>query len=531
MKRSMQRNAAIPAMLGVLVFLLLPAGCSVKRLDRKQLSPDEVRNGALRNFAGGKGGQEEDRYLKAHMLNGAVYVLSEWEVDSLSNTVTGRGRLYDTYRQESVCDTCLIDIDSVAIFETNDLHISGTIAAMTIITGMSLAGTIICLTNPKACFGSCPTIYTCEGDREVLRAEGFSASIAPALEAVDIDYLNLTTAREHSVRLCVKNEALETHVIRSMDLLGIPRRYESPVFLGINGNFYQTSSLIQPAVCAASGDDCLEAIRYDDGIERWSAADSSDLAARETIEVFFPPSGCENVGLVIGCRQSLLSTYLLYSGLSYLGTHAGDWMAELQRGNASARYAAGSVGRILGGIDILVKQPGGEMLKVGTVNETGPLATDVHVVPIPSNASSHEMKIQLQLTRGHWRIDYLALACIEEASAPIRISPSLVLRDSVPDADARHRLLDSTLALTTLPGDEYTLVYDFPEHQGEYELFVRSRGYYMEWMRDEWLADEDLNKAAMLLVHPEEVLKMLAPEFKQVESEMEHIFWNSKYAR
>jgi hypothetical protein len=531
MRRSLHRNAAIAAMLGVMAFLILPAGCSVKRLDRKQLPPDEVRNGALRDFAGKKGGQEQDRYLKAHMLNGAVYLLSEWEVDSLSNTVTGRGRLYDIYRQESDCNTCIIDIDSVAIFETNDLHISGTIVGMSIITGISLTATVICLTNPKACFGSCPTIYAREGNREVLRAEGFSASIAPALEAVDIDYLNLTAAEEHSVRLCVKNEALETHVIRSMDLLAIPRRYESPVFLGIDGNFYQTSSLIQPAACEASGDNCLEAIRYNDGVERWSAADSSDLAAGETIEVIFQPGRCENVGLVIGCRQSLLSTYLLYSGLSYLGTHAGDWMAELQRGNASARYAAGSVGRMLGGIDILVEQPGGGMTRIGTVNETGPLATDVHMVPMPSGVSSREMKIQLRLTRGHWRIDYLALACIEAAAAPIRIAPSQVLCDSVPDADARQRLLDSTLVLTTIPGDEYTLVYDFPEHQGEYELFVRSRGYYMEWMRDEWLADEDLGKAAMIFMHPEEILKMLAPEFKQIEPEMEHIFWNSKYAR
>jgi hypothetical protein len=531
MRRSMQRNVAIAAMLGVMVLLLLPAGCSVKRLDRRQLSPDDIRNGALRDFAGSKSGQEKNRYLKAHMLNGALYVLSEWVVDSLSNTVTGRGRLYDIYRQESDCGTCLIDIDSVAIFETNELHVSETIIGMSIITGISLTATVICLTNPKACFGSCPTIYAREGDREVLRAEGFSASIAPALEAVDIDYLDMTTAKEHSARLCVKNEALETHVIRSMDLLAIPRRYESPVFLGIDGNFYQTSFLMQPAACGASGDNCLEAIRYNDGIERWSTTDSTDLAAGETIEVLFQPSGCENVGLVIGCRQSLLSTYLLYSGLSYLGTHAGDWMAELQRGNISARNAAGSVGRILGGIDILAEQPGGEMLKLGTVNETGPLATDVHLIPIPAAVSSHEMTIQLRLTRGHWRIDYLALACIEEAAPPIRIAPAYVLRDSVPDADARRRLLDSTSVLTTLPGDEYTLVYNFPEQQGEYELFVRSRGYYMEWMRDEWLADEDLSKAAMMFMHPEEVLKMLAPEFKQVESEMEHIFWNSKYAR
>ncbi len=35
----------------------------------------------------------------------------------------------------------------------------------------------------------------------------------------------------------------------------------------------------------------------------------------------------------------------------------------------------------------------------------------------------------------------------------------------------------------------------------------------------------------LMLMSPEEALKTLAPEYKQVESEMERCFWNSRYAK
>jgi hypothetical protein len=101
----------------------------------------------------------------------------------------------------------------------------------------------------------------------------------------------------------------------------------------------------------------------------------------------------------------------------------------------------------------------------------------------------------------------------------------------VVDREARQRLLDSTLTLTTFPGDEYMLVYDLPGPAEDYELFVESRGYYIEWMRDEWLADEDMTRAAEMFLAPQQALRRLAPEFKQVEAEMENVFWNSKYAK
>ena len=76
-------------------------------------------------------------------------------------------------------------------------------------------------------------------------------------------------------------------------------------------------------------------------------------------------------------------------------------------------------------------------------------------------------------------------------------------------------MLDSSNALTTFPGDEYTFVYDLPQDFGNYELFLESRGYYLEWMRQEWLREENQDLAAMMFADPQSPLRLLAPQFKQ----------------
>jgi hypothetical protein len=80
-----------------------------------------------------------------------------------------------------------------------------------------------------------------------------------------------------------------------------------------------------------------------------------------------------------------------------------------------------------------------------------------------------------------------------------------------------------------MPGDRYELEYQLPPGN-DYELFIDSRGYYLEWMRQEWLADENPLAALRLFADPAGMLRALAPAYKRVEPEMEQIFWRSRYA-
>lgn len=83
--------------------------------------------------------------------------------------------------------------------------------------------------------------------------------------------------------------------------------------------------------------------------------------------------------------------------------------------------------------------------------------------------------------------------------------------------------------LITLPGDAYTLSYDLPDEAASYELFLESRGYYLEWMRDAWLEETNPDRVADMLFEPERMMQTLAPQYKAVEPHMEDAFWNSRY--
>jgi len=125
---------------------------------------------------------KEKPYLKAHLKDGSVCILKDsWEVDTLKSTVSGFGKKYDFNRTELFTGKILIPLENVLIFETNkkiDPNDSPRFAAPSILAGVNVGIGLFCLSNPKACFGSCPTFYLNEDDNfHYADAEGFSNAI------------------------------------------------------------------------------------------------------------------------------------------------------------------------------------------------------------------------------------------------------------------------------------------------------------------------------------------------------------------
>lgn len=509
----------------VCVFMALGtvSGCTY-RLERKLVPADSAHTLDHRS-----------PYLKAHLRNGYVYVLSNWVADAADATILGSGSLLDANRTELSKGEFRIPRDSVVLFETNVVRQSGAGTALTVMAGITAAVAGFCAASPKTCFGSCPTFYAPDSAGETLQAEGFSSSIAPALEATDIDMLYRVRPRGRELTLRVANEALETHVIRHANLLAL-KRPPAPggrtgrVFVTPDGRFRSATAARAPTRCQASEGDCLPAIVAFDGRERTSLADSTDLAARETIDLAFEATPAGDLGLVISARQTLMTTYLIYQALAYMGSEATRWLAALQTGGPQVRAAADALSRALGRIEVLVPDGGGAWTPAASFSETGPLAADTKVLPLPPGAAGTG-QVRLRLTRGMWRLDYVALAVLGDTLEPRRIRPERVRRGGRDDPAALRLLLDSSSALTTLPGDTYQLVYQLPSDFDQYDLFLESRGYYLEWMRREWMAEENRAEALRMLFDPGGALRALAPAYKRVEPLLERLFWNSRYVR
>lgn len=212
------------------VSLALAVAC-IHRVERRIVQPDRAATLDGRSA-----------YLKAHLKNGSVYLLSAWHADSGGRVISGTGQLFDVNRAPVDSGTFRFPSDSVALFETNVLRTSGATTALTVMAGVTAVIAGICATNPKTCFGSCPTFYAPDSSGlAVLQAEGFSASIAPALEATDVDMLYASHPSQREFTIHVTNEALETHVIRRANLLALPRPSGGRVFATAGGAFLHDS--------------------------------------------------------------------------------------------------------------------------------------------------------------------------------------------------------------------------------------------------------------------------------------------------
>jgi hypothetical protein len=471
-------------------------------------------------------------WLKAHLRDGSVYVLSSWYASS--DSITGEGTLLDANRALVSSGRFALRPDSVVLFETNVLRGSGVNTGLAVMFGVTAAIAGYCALNPKACFGSCPTFYVPTADGSLsLQAEGFSASIAPALEATDLDMLYHAHANGRDFSVRVTNEAFETHVIRHMDILAAPRPRDGFVFVTRDGEFRQATGTTPPIACVAAEGDCREALSGFDGIERWSAADSTDLAAREIIELTFDTPATADIGIIITSRQTLMTTFLIYQALAYMGNEAGRWLAALETGGDAAVWSAASVGRLLGDIEVLVQHRSGEWVRAGSVGETGPLASDTRLVVLSDmpRDSAAPLRVRLRMAQGLWRIEQVVLAALGPAVEPDRLKPVAVRREGVADAAALATLLDPASTLVTLPGDAYDVAYTLPGGAAGYQLFLESRGYYLEWMRQEWLAEQNPLMVFRMVNDPAAMLKLLAPEYKRGEAGMEEIFWGSRHER
>jgi hypothetical protein len=269
-----------------------------------------------------------------------------------------------------------------------------------------------------------------------------------------------------------------------------------------------------------------------DDSEFFRPAHSEDLATRHWLELELPPvPKGQEAGVLIRGRASLLSTFLFYQTIAYVGDQAGSWLASLERGDTHLAKQVRGIPDALGVIEVFVER-NGRWSAAGQFGEAGPIAADEQVIPLPRGLEG-PVRVRLKMTQGAWRLDQVGLVFLGDRVEPTVLSPTRLepVSGEVSREAALQRLLDPDRYLVTQQGDEYRLDFQLPEGDLEWSLFLDSRGYYYEWMRDEWEGETNPAMAALILTDPAAALRMLAPAFKAQEGTMEETFWSSRFRR
>ncbi len=474
-------------------------------------------------------------FLKAHIKNGDVCILNEdWNIDTINNKVIGFGTQYDFNRKKTYQGQLSIPIDSVALFETNkklENTESARIAAISILTSVDAAIGIMCLTNPKACFGSCPTFYLNENDNfHYADAEGFSNAIAPSLEYSDIDALKQINSKDGLFSITMKNEALETHCINDLKLLAYPCKTNQRVFQNRYNNFYLCENTYPLTDANANGIDNTYFLKSEDRKELFSYADDKNLSAKEEIILNYDNiQNTKDLGLIINFRQTLMTTYFIYSALGYMGDEVSDIFAGIEKSKDTKSKLDGGLKKELGDIDVYqFNTQTNTWEKINGLYETGPIAINRQIVPLKNISKNNNVKLKIVLNKGLWRIDYTSLTNIIREVTPIELEAKSIYNKGMLDHQAFKDLKSSQNRLISMPGSEYKFNFEFPEANTKYEVFLYTKGYYLEWMRNHWIKDKNLSKLYQMVYLPKKYLKEEAQQYKIYEQTMENEFWNSK---
>jgi len=151
-------------------------------------------------------------YLKVHVKDGSVYLLDCWELAKSNEFLSGTGKKFNYNRSLIREGDFEIPVTDIVIMETNNIQSIKSLdmdkyASLAVFTILNALGGIMCLSNPKACFGSCPTFYIDDDVNAHLfsaDAEGFSEAIAPSLERWDLDALQCQQGGGQLVKLWMK---------------------------------------------------------------------------------------------------------------------------------------------------------------------------------------------------------------------------------------------------------------------------------------------------------------------------------------
>lgn len=484
----------------------------------------------------------EREYLKIHMNTGEIYVLHNWKINEISKSIQGVGFHLDANRRptensQNITNTKQsnspselnynISYNDILIIETNNKSNNPGIATMIITSIITVPLAIACIIEPKSCFGSCPTFFVQNLDNEKLVAEGFSSSISRSMEEIDVDLVDFPEV-PGPMEITMKNEALETHMVRSVNLLVCDKSPGNSVFQASDGKFYEVGNLSAPKKALYNSESIADKISFRDETEWFSLADSFNLATKEEVFLEFENLSGLN-GLVIDKRQSLMTTYLFYQMLAYTGMATSYLISEMETKKPNYKNRINKMYELLGGIEVAVKDEKGKWIEVDNIKESGPIASDRHLLKLPLN-NSPKINVRLRLTKGLWRINMVNLTSIKGEKIPKRIYPEKVYSEGSIDSLSLNKLLDKEQYLVTYPGEEYQISYPIEAHPSQ-QYFLESQGYYIEWMREEWLKEENLNNVKKAMLFPSSYLKKTAPYFKIHETEMESIFWNSKYPK
>jgi len=430
--------------------------------------------------------------LKAFMTDGSIVVYPQGARIS-GQTIQGTGVRHALGLTDSthVTEIVLDSVTGIEAFQATT-EVGRSVVLSVLATGVSVvAGAFLAV----AIFGSCPTVYAHTDAGLELQSEAFSYSISPLLESRDVDRLELTPDEDGVIRLELRNEALETHYINHLELLGVSHGPDVRALSDERGLPLGAGTLVPPTrALDRDGRDVLPDMVHRDSrafsstVDRIVSASSAD--SRDHVELAFPPlPDADTAVVVLDLRNSLLNTVLFYDlMLASQGAGALDWLGRsIERIDTAVelgRWFQETMGLTVEVFD------GSTWRQAARIGDSGPIAWKQTAVRVPL-LEPDSVRIRLTFLADGWRIDRVAIAEPRPLGAATRLPLTQVtgLSGRVPAGAVDQLGLPDEGYFVTHPGTAVQL--EFPGLEvglgASATYFLSTQGYYTEWVRPAWI--------------------------------------------
>jgi hypothetical protein len=292
-------------------------------------------------------------------------------------------------------------------------------------------------------FGSCPLIYSWDGQGYRLDSGTFGGAITPALSRTDIDNLIFARADRGKLQFLLTDEADETEHVDAFTVVAVdhPRGTTVAPDARANGQYLLVGDLNAPiAAHDFMQRDALASVRAADGRAWESRLDGRDATnpapLRDGLEVSFSRPHTDSAELVIDGENTPWSAALMASMVSAFGRLTTAWYdaatsVAASRPMVRAQHEEGFLQASI--------WDGATWRAAGEVWEAGPEVAKRQVLPMSlAGIPGDTIRVRLESAPAFWRIDYLALGPVVHGRVIARDLPTVAAVAPRDTAALRH---------------------------------------------------------------------------------------------
>jgi hypothetical protein len=339
------------------------------------------------------------------------------------------------------------------------------------------------VTDRVGYYGSCPFVYSWNGNQYVLEAEVFGIGLGKALEVRTCSVLPSLRDDHSRLRVRITNERPETHYINLAQLLAVETDSVATPIADVNNVIWPVYGAV-PALAASdlSGRNILEKVRTRDG-QYWESdlsPTSSDF--EDVVELSFSkPSSVQGGSLIVHAINTNLSEVVFKNLFEFLGDQSLAFMHAVEHDPEMIAIMRNWVEE--SSLKAFIWN-GESWERIGTVHPEANVAPFSRVIRFKTdNIKGDTMRIQLRSLTDVWKLD--AVNVDWTPVRPLKAREASLLSAIGPgkrDVSAVLRKADSQYAVV-LPPEQIELTFrSLPPSPGKKITYaLNAQGYLYEW--------------------------------------------------